>query len=164
MDDDTLHSQVVQWIKSRTDCTVIKSYQSGPEPARPYIEVNLTGVAEVRDHAADFDFEGEGDDDVTMSPSIETEWRFSLHAYGPKPTKWLRPIRAAAQIPQMNEPLMPGVTVHEVSQIRHIPDYVNNAWRPRAQMDFIVRGMVRDGFIVDVISDIEPTNVMRKES
>ena len=92
-------------------------------------------------------------DEVVATPLIETEWRLSLHAYGPEPTDVLRPIRAAAQLAQKNEPLMPGLTVHEVSQIRHVPDFVNEAWRPRAQMDLFVRGIVKDGFVIDVIEE-----------
>ena len=105
--------------------------------------------------------------DITASPIIETEWQFSVHCYGvpridPKtnelvipapaaPTDILRPIRSAAQLAQMNEPLMPGLVVHQLSAIRNVPDFNGARWEPRAQMDLFIRGLVADGFVVDTI-------------
>lgn len=150
MRDSEVHSAVVRWLASITDVTVIKTHESGPVPAEPYLAVNLLTTAEVRENPQFDAFTDEGDE-VTAAPQIETEWRFSLHAYGSAPSDILRPIRAAAHLAQKNEPLMPGIMVHETSMIRNVPDWINNAWRSRAQMDFAVRGIVTDGFVVDVI-------------
>jgi hypothetical protein len=49
------------------------------------------------------------------------------------------------------EPLMPSLVIHEVSQIRNVPEWINNAWQPRSQMDVFVHGLTKDGFVVDVI-------------
>jgi len=174
MMDSEVHTAVVAWLASLAGLTVIKAYEGGDGPAAPYIAVNLTGIAEVRENAQfdEYDPDLPHDSalgDVTVKPQIETEWRFSVHAYGahrinPKtdalvsprplaPTDILRPIRAAAQIAQKNELLMPGLTVHEVSTIRFVPEYVNERWEPRAQMDVFLRGIVSDGFVIDVIEE-----------
>jgi hypothetical protein len=63
----------------------------------------------------------------------------------------LRPLRAAEKLLQITEPLFPAVNVHGVSQIRNVPEYVNEKYEPRAQMDLYIRGLVRDGFVIDVI-------------
>lgn len=152
MTDDEVHSAVVRWLASITGETVIKAHQEGPRPPLPYVMVNMTGTAEVREHAQVVDYE-EDTAGVLAAPVIETEWRFSVHAYGPKPTGFLRPVRSAAQLAQKVEPLMPSLVVHEISQVRNVPDWVNERWEPRAQMDMFVRGLTRDGFAIDVIEE-----------
>lgn len=152
MRDTEIHSALVRWLAGITGQTVIKAHQEGAQPALPYIMINLLSVSEVRENGQ-FDDWSEAGDDVTATPQIETEWRFSVHAYGSAPTDTLRPVRAAAQLAQMNEPLMPGLVVHEVSIIRNVPDIVNTKWQPRAQMDITLRGIVKDGFVVDVIEE-----------
>ncbi|MCO5152582.1 MULTISPECIES: phage neck terminator protein [unclassified Shinella] len=149
MTDDEVHSAVVRWLKSVTGKTVIKAYQSAKRPAGQYITVNLTGFYELHEHAQEVVYTG--DDEVAATPVIEVEWRFSTHAYGPQPTAILRPVISARKLAQVTEPLMPGLVLHDVSQIRHVPEFVNNAWEPRAQMDINLRGLVKDGHVIDVI-------------
>jgi hypothetical protein len=159
--NDQVHSAVVQWVKAKTgNTTTIKAHQGGPAPALPYIMINFTGSAEVRRHEITVEFtdtgtpNSEGENIITAAPVIEYEWRFSVHAYGPSPTDRLRPIVSAMKVPQAMEPLMPGLHVHEISQIRNVPDWINNAWQPRAQMDVFVRGVIRDSIgTVDVIDE-----------
>ncbi|UNK39381.1 hypothetical protein MNR02_06650 [Shinella sp. H4-D48] len=160
MTNDDVHSAVVRWIKAKTGVIAIKAHQSGRTPALPYVMVNDTGTAEVRrwhqqTEYTETDAENSaGEKIVTAAPVIEMEWRFSVHAYGPSPTDRLRPIVSAVKVSQAMEPLMPGLHVHEVSAIRDVPDWINNAWQPRAQMDIIVRGIIRDSVgEVDVIDE-----------
>lgn len=174
MTDDALHVAVVNWLASVVGVTVIMSYQSGPVPANPYIEVNFTGSRTVRDHEVMTEYDpptnaGEEPDTggeypaVTAMPVIEREWQFSLHAYSDgQPSDLLRPIESACRLTQIMEPLLPA-RVHEMSQVRHIPDYVNEAWRGRAQCDLFLRGLTRDGFIIDVIDDTS-FNIAPKET
>jgi hypothetical protein len=159
MTDQEVWSAVCRWFKSRTGLAVIKAHESGQAPAEPYIVVNFTGLFEVRENAMDIEY-SEGSDPpgpdlppITAKPVIEAEWRFSVHAYGPAPTSFLRPIVSAHKLAQMHEPLMPDLTIHEISQIRNVPDWINERWQPRAQMDFAVRGLTKDGHIIDVIED-----------
>lgn len=150
MTDNDIHSSLVRWLKGVTGLVAIKAYQSAERPDQPYLMVNLTGVYEVREWSQEIEYQ-EDTAGVTATPPIETEWRFSVHAYGQDPTSILRPVRAAAQLAQMNEPMMPGLIVHECSQVRNVPDWINEKWEPRAQIDIFVRGIARDGFLVDVI-------------
>ncbi len=46
---------------------------------------------------------------------------------------------------------MPGLIIHDVSPIRDVPDFNNAAWEPRAQMDLYLRGLTKDGVLVDTI-------------
>jgi hypothetical protein len=162
MKDSEVRTAVTGWIAGlfvEGTMRVVEAYPA-QEVELPYVMVNLTTVSEVRQNEQKVDYtDGEQPADpeekapVTAAPVIETEWMFSLHAYGDDPTTILRPLRAAALLPQKNEPLMPLLHVHEVSAIRHVPEYVNEKWEPRSQMDLFVRGLVRDGFVVDVIEE-----------
>lgn len=158
MTDEDIHAALVRWFTARTSLTVIQGEQGGPEPVLPYVLVRFTGSAPVRDNIQDVEFieldteNSQGFKEVKASPVIETEWRYSIHAHGGgSPSDILRPIRSAAELSQMNEPLMPGLIIHELSQIRNVPEYINEQWEPRAQMDLFLRGLTKDGFVVDAI-------------
>lgn len=162
MKDSEVRTAVTGWVAGLFASGTIRVVEAYParEVALPYITVNLTTISEVRQHEQKVEYtDGEQPEDpeekppVTATPVIETEWMFSLQAYGEDPTTILRPIRAAALLPQKNEPLLPSLHVHEVSAIRHVPEYVNEKWEPRSQMDLFIRGLVRDGFVVDVIEE-----------
>lgn len=160
MNDSEIHAALVRWFSTRTSVTVIQSEQGGPEPALPYVLVRFTGSAPVREQIQDVEFielgtiNSEGLNEVSAAVVIETEWRYSIHAHGGEsPSDLLRPIRAAAELRQTLEPLMPGLIIHELSQIRNVPEYVNEAWEPRAQMDLFLRGLTKDGFVIDTIED-----------
>jgi hypothetical protein len=146
-----VQTALVKWIKARTAVETIFSHQSGKAPALPYIMVNFMGLFEVRDHEQDIEY-SEGADPVgpdlppiTARPVIESEWRFSVHAYGTDPTDILRPLVAASKLAQVMEPMMPGLVIHEISQIRNVPDWINEGWQPRAQADVVIRGLTKDG-------------------
>lgn len=167
MTDDEIWSAVVRWVKAKTGLTTIKANEGGDDPPRPYVMVNLTGSAELHDRPMDVEYAGTTT--ITATPVIDMEWRFSVHGYAlepidpvtktrrspaPKrPTDILRPIVSAHKLSQVMEPLYPALTVHEVSQIRNVPDWINNAWQPRSQMDLIIRGIIRDGHVVDAIEE-----------
>lgn len=159
MTNDEVHSAVVRWLTTQTGKTVIKSHEGGKAPATPYVMVNMTGTAEVREWASNIEFtetdelNSEGEKIVEAAPVIEMEWRFSVHSYGDNPTDILRPVASAMKLSQVMEPLLPGLLIHEVSQIRNVPDWINNQWQPRGQMDLIVRGIIRDASNVDTIDD-----------
>lgn len=152
MTDDQVHSAMVRWLAALTGVTVIRTHQSGPAPAEPYIAVNLTTTRQIRQHAQVVDYDTEDSAGaVAASTVLEVEWQFSCHAYGEEPLAILRPVRSAIQLAQMHEPLLPDLVIHECSQIRNVPDWLNERWEPRAQIDIFVRGLTRDGFDVDVI-------------
>lgn len=165
MKDSEVRTAATAWVAGLFPGTRVVEGYPKREVEPPYIMVNMTTVSEVRQHEQKVDYTDgeepeEGEAPVIGSPVIETEWMFSVHAYGDDPTTMLRPIRAAALLPQLDESLRP-LHVHEVSAIRHVPEYVNEAWEPRAQMDLYLRGQVRDGFVVDVIETTSPFEITR---
>lgn len=163
MTDDEIIGKVVEWLATVTGRVVIQAYQSGPRPSMPYIMVNLTGTAKVRDQVQDIDYvdldteNSEGLLEVKASPVIETEWQFSIHGFGATgaiSTDLLRPIHSAIELTQIMEPLWPTLVVHRTSQTRNVPEYVNEVWEPRAQLDMMLRGLTRDGFVIDPIEQM----------
>lgn len=158
MTDEDVHAALVKWLALRTSLMVIQGEQGGPEPALPYVLVRFTGTAPVRDNIQDVEYlelESTNSEDlkeVKASPVIETEWRYSVHCHGGgSPSDVLRPIRSAAELRQMLEPMAPGLIIHELSQIRNVPEFINEKWEPRAQMDLFLRGLTKDGFVIDPI-------------
>ncbi|QIG68885.1 hypothetical protein EVB71_033 [Rhizobium phage RHph_Y55] len=140
MKDRDVHSAVVDWLAVKTGIVFIKDHGEGPRPELPYGMVNLLGVIEIRAHVSDILYEDVAVDEARASTVTENEWRFSCHVYGPEGISYLRPVRQAKHLSQQDEPLAPGLNVHEVSQIRNLPEFINNRWEPRAQMDLMIRG------------------------
>lgn len=165
MTDDDVVTRLCAWLETITGVKVIEDHQGGPRPALPYVMVNFTGAAQVRENEQSFDYEEVVEGEETLAaPVIETEWRFSVHAYGIAPTQTLRPVVSASKMTQTMEPLYPALVIHEISQIRSIPDWIDTRWEPRAQMDLFLRGLTRDGFIIDPIDGITPFKITREGS
>lgn len=159
MTNDEVWSSVVRWIALVTSSVTIRSHEGSRAPALPYVMANFTGMSRVRAHEQVIEYTETGETtpqdkpEISAAPVIEAEWRFSVHAYGSEPTGILRRIVSASRVAQILEPMFPALVIHEVSQIRNVPDWIDNRWEPRAQLDLIVRGLTRDGFIVDTIDE-----------
>jgi hypothetical protein len=156
MTDQDVWTNFIKWLETLTGLVVIKAHPSEDRPNKPYIMVNMPTISQVRQQAQDIEYEetgeetDEGFDEIKAHPVVETEWMFSVHSYGPTPTDLLRPIVLAYHVKQVVDQLNPLV-LHEVSELRRIPERVKNEWEPRAQVDVFLRGLVKDGFIVDTI-------------
>lgn len=163
MTDDEVHSALVRWLADTLSVRVIRDHEGGARPQLPYVMANFLGSVEVRDHAQRIEYSSARPDpaDVVATPVLEIEWRFSVHAYGPTPTDILRPLRSASRLSQVIEPMLPRLNIFEMSQIRNVPDWVNERWEPRAQLDIMLRGLTRDGFIIDTIDDMD-VNIDRR--
>lgn len=168
MTDDEIYSAVVRWFASTTSVLFIRAHEDGDRPEGVYGVVNMTGYVEVREHPQTTLWvrnpdgpNGESNRSVA-TPLIETEWQFSIHVYGEGGSDVLRPVRSAFHLSQANEPLLPNLVIFDISQVRKVPEYVNEQWEDRAQMDFMVRGLTRDGILQDTIEtysfDIERFN------
>lgn len=158
MTDSEVWDAFVEWANGISPTLVIQSYQEADRPAVPYIMVNMPVVQDVHDFmssvsydVSDTEANDQGKPLITMRPKVEVEWHFSVHAFGPGPTDLLRPMRARAKSIQSMEPMYPDIVIHDVSEIRYIPDMIQSEWEPRAQMDVYVRGYIEDGFIVETI-------------
>lgn len=153
MTENDVHNLVIQWIAGLTGAVVIKADQQGDEPVLPYIMVRLTGVAEVRENSQDTLYEEDiPSGDVLATPVIEREWRFSVHAYASEPTALLRPLSVADDLDQTLEPLAP-VNLYELSAIRLLPEFINQKYESRAQIDITLRGLTKDGMLINTIEE-----------
>lgn len=153
MTDDEIAMKVADWLMAITGLLFIIGDQSGDMPALPYGVVRLLSTVAVREQPQGFDFEDTAPDEVTTTVFLENEWFFSVHIYGENPTEPLRKVLLAHHVNQVTEPLAPDLVIHEVSRIRNIPEYIGEKMEPRAQMDFIVRGVISDGFSIDVVEE-----------
>lgn len=152
MTEEQVTNAVVQFLNARLGILVIQADQSKPDPDVTHVAVRFTGLSEMRDNPQGDDFEDLSAEDVLQTQVIESEWRFSLHAYGPNPVSLMRKLRAAVHSIYRSKPLLDlKLELHEVSQIRNVPEYFNEQWQPRAQMDLYVRGLTKEGDLVDVI-------------
>lgn len=158
MTNKDVHEALIKWIASLTGLLVIKTNQSGERPEKPYITVNMTAVASVRVHPTDYGIDdGEA---ATISPLMVTEWRFQVQAYGDEPSDILRQLKSAQWLRQITEPLEPLV-IHEMGRINDVPEWINEAWEPRANMDLFLHGTTRDGFVVDLIETVPTFDLER---
>lgn len=161
MTEDEVINAVVRFVARVSGLVTVRSHESGKAPALPYAMVNFTGMAEVRENPQGITFtdtgqpNGQGQTIIRAAPAVEAEWRFSVHAYGDEPVSRLRTILTAVKLSQVMEPALPTLIIFENSQIRSIPEWIDNRWEPRAQMDLFVRGIIRDTFDVDTIDTAE---------
>ncbi|WP_395175047.1 LIC_12616 family protein [Roseibium alexandrii] len=159
MTDTDVWEAFIRWLADQTGLKVIKAHQSGDRPSTPYLMVNFTAFRELREMPQNIEYRdtetlnSEGNPEVEATPVIEGEWDFSVHAYGDAPTDSLRKVKGLVHLSQRLEPLLPALTVHETGPINSVPDWVKKAWEPRAQMNVAVRGLIRDGAVVDVIEE-----------
>ena len=63
----------------------------------------------------------------------------------------MRKLQSAVHLSQLQEPLRPALTIHEIGAANSIPELVGEKWEPRAQVNIVVRGKSSDGFVIDVI-------------
>lgn len=160
--DDQVWSDFNAWIAAKTGLLTIRQWAGGDEPALPYMVTNLMGSQPVRKWMQDLFGEEDAESGrILATPVIEMEWHFSVHAYGEAPTGFLRPLYAAAQLTQVEEPDFPALVIHQCSQIRNLSEWRNHDWEPRAQMDIDLRGLTADGHLIDTIETTEGIKIIR---
>lgn len=155
------HEIVVRWIAAKTGLKTILARQGVARPPVPYIMVNPTGFNTLHYHASEVEYEEVTTPDgekVLATPVMDVEWRYSIHAYSSEdrePEDILIPLKSYVQLQQPMEPMFPELVVHSISQIRNVPEMVQNTWEPRAQMDLFLHGVMRYGHLIDVIEQTE---------
>lgn len=155
MNDNDVFTAFVRWLTSTLGVTVIRSHQSGPSPDLPYVMVNHVSIMPVRVHEMRIDYDEQTSGDIEARPLIEMEWFFSVHCYGDNPTYPLRKLLSASKLSQVMEPMFPDLVINRMSDIRHIPEYIDEKWEMRGQVDIYLRGVIDDGFIIDTIEEFE---------
>ena len=157
MTDTQVHEALVRWLSQQTDIAVIKAHQSGERPREPYLMVWLETCREVRDHPQSIEYmetselNSEGEQEVTAHPIIEMEWDFSIYSFGENPMQALRRVVSLIPLAQRQEPLFPDLVIHDTGPITYEPEKVQTDWEPRAKINLQIRGLVRDGAVIDVI-------------
>lgn len=151
MTNNEVHEQLIEWLGDLLGVTVIKDRQQADRPAAPYGMVDLANWRNLHEHVDDIRFSGE--EVVTATPDLEIEWVFLFFVYGAQGENLVRRLQSAVHLSQLQEPLRPALTIHEVSAANSIPELVGELWEPRTQVNIVVRGKSSDGFIVDVIEE-----------
>jgi hypothetical protein len=152
------------WIATTTGILWIDSYQGGPEPAEPYGVINLMMsdalYANPIEHEYPVADEGTEDEQISQAPVRDWYWRFSLNVYGGEGATILRKVKTAEKVLSATAPLRP-LSLFETSQVRDATELVNEAWQSRKQMDIEIRGLIRDGLVIDVAetAGVETTSV-----
>lgn len=170
--DNEIWEALTKRIRIITGLTAVRTEESGERPATPFISVSFLGSRPLRDNPRGFEYDPPDRDDdeadtggnlpdVTATPLIDTEWHFSVWAYGSDtPSMLLRPLRSAAELSQVMEPIYPYLSVMPVERIRNLAEVVNERYEMRAQCDIFLHGVTQDGFVIDTI-DATPFTVNR---
>ncbi|MEC5289386.1 MULTISPECIES: phage neck terminator protein [unclassified Aurantimonas] len=141
------------WIASITGVLWINSYQGGPEPAEPYGVINLMMSDALYENPIEDEYPvtdpGLATETIRQAPVRDWYWRFSLNVYGNGGATALRQIKTAQKVWTAMESLHP-LTLFETSQIRDAAEILNEEWQSRKQIDIEIRGIVRDGIVIDV--------------
>lgn len=162
MIDDTVHGAIVAWLAGVTGATVIRAYQSAPPPAEPYIAVGLDATREISAHPIELpivatgETTSEGKAEVEQAPAIEREWQFGLQGIGAGAEGLLRKIKVAAHVNYLRQDLYP-LKLHEVGEVNRLPDERNQRWESRAACDLFLRGITRDGVLIETIESAPVT-------
>ena len=158
MTEGAVHNALVRWVSSITAVKAIKASQDADRPAKPYIMVNRIISGPVFQNRIDDEFTvanaGTTTEAISQHPVRDWYWRFSVFAYADQaPDSLLRKVHTAfdVQTHHLLSVHLHPLHIHEVSAIRHIPEVVENAVENRANMDIELRGIVRDGLVIDVV-------------
>lgn len=147
---DTVRS----WVEGVLKITTIHGYPNALAPAEPYAVVYRTISDAVHLHPAGEDFI-EADGKITQAPQVETYWRFIVDVFGPDADDTLQKIKTAANVPTALWPLRP-LALAETTRIMTQHELRDQEFKDRAQMTIEVRGIVRDGIVIDTIDEQKP--------
>ena len=165
MTDDQVQEALIRWLANLTGLTTIKAHQGIDRPDGPYLMVEKGTVEELSEHVAEMRYEeldslnSEGLNEVKATPIIELEWLMLVFSFGEGQSGALRKVKQAAHLREIQEPLMPVLNIHETGVINSIPEFVDQRWEPRSQLNVMLRGVSSDGFVIDTIEQHTPFDV-----
>lgn len=164
MTDVEVQESLIRWLNTLTGLTVIKSRQGINRPEKPYLMVEQVSVTELsrdaeQDRFSELDtLNSEGLNEISVTPLFELEWTMFVFAYGEGQSSTLRRVKSAEKLNQHLESLHP-LTIHETGVVNAVPEFVNNKWEDRFQMNVRVRGVADDEFTIDTIEEHTPFTV-----
>ncbi len=159
MTDDQVQEALVRWLHSVTGLTVIKAHQGVNRPEIPYLMVEKAIVEELSQNPEQIKFEelnsvNSADlRELKATPLLELEWLMLVYSFGEGQSSALRKVKQAVHLGQIQESLGTALNIHETGVINSIPEFVDESWEPRSQMNIMVRGVSDDGFIIDTIEE-----------
>lgn len=139
----------------------IFDHQGGNRPDGVYVMLNLirsNQIAPIEDEAfadeAAFNGTDAGPPAFWHLMCGEWEWTFSINVYSKTAIDSLAIVKVAAQMVEAETALDP-LLIFDSSEIRRVPELINEIWEERAQMDIAIRGYVNTlGVLVDSIEDV----------
>ena len=162
-DQVTVEDKLRAWVlfHLKNDREVIFDHQNGDRPTGSYVMLNMIEAKRIQmrmdvDYTANAAYDGTagGEAELNAFPCAEWEWRFSVNAYSVDALNTLSTLKSAAEIDEVESGLLPMI-VFDVSDIRRLPELINERWEERAQMDVALRGYVNTrGTLVDVIETV----------
>lgn len=163
MSAEQARESFIEWLNGfcPEDVTVIKSHEGGARPNFPYLVVEKGPVVELFTNSRFVKYEeleslnSEGFNEIQASPIVPTQFTMLVSGYGVGAENQLNRIKQAVYISQVQEPMYPVLKIHETGVLNYIPEKVENEWEDRHQMNVELRGVVKDGFVIDTIDSQE---------
>ena len=162
-DQVTVENKLREWVlfHLKSDREVIFDSQNGDRPTGSYVMLNMIDAKRIQmrmdvEYAVNPAFDGTDANEAELeaSPCAEWEWNFSVNAYSVDAMNALSTLKSAAEIDEIESGLLPLI-VFNVSDIRRLPELINERWEERAQMDVALRGYVNTrGTLVDTIEEV----------
>lgn len=165
MTDDQVQEALIRWLTTVTGLKVIKAHQGVDRPEGAYLMVEKQTVEELSENVCEFRYEDQetlnsaGNEEVKATPIIELEWLMFIFSFGEGQSGALRKVKQAAYLTQIQEPLFPVLNIHETGVINSIPEFVDQRWEQRSQLNIMLRGVSSDGFIIDTIEQHAPFDI-----
>ena len=104
-----------------------------------------------------------GKNEIKATPLFDMEWGFSVFSYGEFSDVSLQRVKAVAHLSQIQEPMMPVLNIHETGVLNNIPEFVDQAWEPRFQMNVMIHGVSEIGSVIDTIETHTPFDIQVKQ-
>ncbi len=166
---DEVQDELVQWLNLVTGVQVIAARQGIDRPATPYMVVEKQSFAELFERPSDLKWKEltstntAGLLELEATPVSDVEWTFFVYAYGDGSDVHLQKVKSAFHLSQMTEPMIPTLTIHETGVMNSIPEFIDETWEPRFQMNIMVRGLSESGHVVDTIETVTPFDIQRTQ-
>lgn len=157
MTDDEVQEALIRWLNNLTGLTTIKANQGIQRPDGPYLMVEKATVEELSQHPSEITYElletlnTESLQEMKATPIIELEWLMLVYSFGEGQSGALRKLKQAVHLKQVQESLSSNLNIHETGVINSIPEFVDQRWEPRSQLNVMLRGVSNDGFVIDTI-------------
>ncbi len=150
-----VRDNVRAWVASVLGIEVIHAFPNADAPREPYAVVQRVMSAPVHANPAGEDFTEGAGGTILQAPLIETYWRFMIDVFGSDPEDYLQRLKSAADVPTTLWALRPLV-LFETTRITSENEIRDQSFKGRANMTIEVRGMVRDGFVIDTVEQQTP--------